>query len=104
MKSSQLKQYLEAVQAIEPLHSWEQAALLERKEWDPAARERLQLGYLHRVIAIARKMSLSAPLLDVIHEGNVGLALAIMKYRQGDLPAYIDHFVRRAIRRRFGSE
>ena len=104
MKSSRLETYLKEVAAIEPLHSWEETALLARKEWDTTARERLQHAYLHRVVTMAQGMNVTAPLLDVIQEGNVGLALAIRKYQRGNLTDYVDHFIRRAIQRRFHTE
>jgi DNA-directed RNA polymerase sigma subunit (sigma70/sigma32) len=104
MKPSRLERYLQEVAAIEPLHSWEEIALLARKEWDTTAHERLQRAYLHRVVVIAQSMCVDAPLLDVIQEGNVGLAMAVRKYHRGAFLPYLDHFIRRAIRRRFQAE
>lgn len=98
-----LASYLARLRHIEPLPSEEQQALAVRfkEQGDLPAAQRLVLTNLRLVVKIAREYQRRwANLLDLIQEGNVGLAEAVRRYdpyRGVKFTSYAQYWIRAMI-------
>jgi RNA polymerase sigma-32 factor len=98
-----LTQYLARLRYIEPLPAPEQQALAIRfkEEDDMRAAQKLVLTNLRLVVKIAREYQRRwANLLDLIQEGNVGLAEAVKRYdpyRGVKFTSYAQYWIRAMI-------
>ena len=98
-----IKAYLKAI-SKHPLLTFEEEQELSKRaaEGDPLAREELITSNLRLVVSIAKKYSnrTRIPLLDLIQEGNIGLATAVDKfdYTKGyKLSTYATWWIRQSI-------
>lgn len=98
-----IKSYLKAI-SKNPLLTFEEEQELGRRaaEGDIKAREELITSNLRLVVSIAKKYSsrTKIPLLDLIQEGNIGLAIAVDKfdYTKGyKLSTYATWWIKQAI-------
>jgi RNA polymerase primary sigma factor len=98
-----LQLYLNEIGRIPRLREVEERELARRVErGDLDARRKLIEAHLRLVVSIAKHYTdRGLPLLDVIQEGNIGLALAVRRfdYRRGRLSTYATYVVRDAITR-----
>jgi RNA polymerase sigma factor for flagellar operon FliA len=96
--------YLSRIARVPPLTPEGEVALVQRIErGDPDARRLLIESNLQLVVRVARRYDgRGAHLLDLIHEGNIGLMRAVERYRwrRGSrFPTYATWWIRQAITR-----
>jgi DNA-directed RNA polymerase sigma subunit (sigma70/sigma32) len=91
--------YLGEVSKFPALEPDEEATLVEAvREGDEAARRRLIESYLCLVVDIARDYEgQGLRLLDLIQDGNLGLARAVGSYDEGDFSEYAAWCIRQSI-------
>lgn len=103
LNADPLSQYLARLRYIEPLPSAEQQelAIQYKEQKDVVAAQKLVLTNLRLVVKIAREYQRRwANLLDLIQEGNVGLAEAVKRYdpyRGVKFTSYAQYWIRAMI-------
>jgi len=105
--------YMSEVGGVEPLAKDEETKLFRELagpgNWDEVRENvarRLIESHLSQVVSIAQKHSASGvPMLDLIHEGNIGLMDAVRGFAErpvGDFADYASTCIDDAIKKAFG--